>query len=442
MNALERLIALLVLAAGFVFTSGQAKAYPAAVTPGACSNAPCYSYRAAVGYAYYPTPQQAADSQVGRASVGGCGTILTATAYGVGPTAYWTATCTAGSVSAVTFNTVSRTPDQPVYSCPGGGTLSGVSCVCPSGQTDTGTACVDQQAELCNALAGTETYASAPGSISPGASSCNATGCMTTFADTLIRIKDKQGVTVTEGAAKFTGATCTFSPETGSTEDTCPQGFQGDVNGVQTCVKYDPKLNTIETTGKSEKETTEGGNSTQQSISSTTSCSNGSCNTTTTTTTVVNGGTPTTKTETKTEPQSDFCRDNPRSPQCSEDGTFSGACDSPAVCTGDAVQCAQAVAAHKLQCSSVALPSAVSDAAGSVVGGEIPDGFFIDGPSLTPPEAMPAAGACPLVDQEIPWLGEHTLTFSISRFCPHMETIRAFLSVFGALAFALIVFRG
>lgn len=139
---------------------------------------------------------------------------------------------------------------------------------------------------------------------------------MTTFAGTLIRITDRQGVTVTEGAATFTGATCTYSAETGSADDTCPQGYQGEVNGVQTCVPYDPKLNTIETQGGTESEVTEGGDTTNTSTSSSTVCNNGSCSTTTTTTTVVNGGTPSTRTETRTEPQSDFCRDNPRSPQC------------------------------------------------------------------------------------------------------------------------------
>lgn len=82
-----------------------------APSPDACTFAPCYSYRAAVGYPYFPTPTQAAQSQVGRTNVGGCGTILTAWATGIGLAARWHATCTAGSISNVSFSVESRAPD-------------------------------------------------------------------------------------------------------------------------------------------------------------------------------------------------------------------------------------------------------------------------------------------------------------------------------------------
>lgn len=85
------------------------------VDPGTCTSSPCYSYRAAAGYPFFPTPHQAAQSQVGRVQVSSCGTIVTAWATGIGASARWHASCTAGSLSNVPFTTDLRTPDtQPV----------------------------------------------------------------------------------------------------------------------------------------------------------------------------------------------------------------------------------------------------------------------------------------------------------------------------------------
>lgn len=331
-----------------------------------------------------------------------------------------------------------------VATCPANTTLAGNTCTCNAGYVEEGGACVperNEQEELCHALSGQETYVTGAGNLTPGGAVCNPTGCMVTMAETIIRVTTKTGQKIVEGAATFGGGTCEYSAETGATEDDCKGGSKGNVNGVEVCAKYDPNLNTIESVKKSESTVEEGGDTTTTTTTSSTACTNGSCTTTTTTTVNVNG-TPTTKTETAKEPQSDFCQKNPRAEQCSDKGSFAGSCGSAPTCSGDAVQCAQAIAAHKLQCAAVELPASVSEAATGVVGAEMPPGLFIAGPTLTPPEAMPTAGACPLVDQEIPWIEGYSLTFPISQFCPHMETIRAFLSVFGALAFSLIVFRG
>jgi len=329
---------------------------------------------------------------------------------------------------------------QQGSACPANSTLSGGTCVCNSGYTEEAGACVVQKSEqelLCESLNGTETYITGGAGLTPGGSSCNATGCAVTVADTIIKVTDRTGKTSVEGAGTFTGATCQYTAETGNTEDTCPGGSVGEVNGVQVCAKYDPNLNTIESTSKSESTTQEGSNTTQESKTTSTICTNGSCTTTTNTTTNVNG-TPSTKTQTKTESQADFCKENPRAPQCAEAGKFGGQCGS-FTCTGDAVQCAQAKAASDLACSVDKLPPGVADAAAEVLGEGMPEGLFINGSSLQPPTAV--TGSCTLVDQEIPLIFEQSLTVKWSTFCQYMDTIRAAIGVFGALAFALIVFR-
>jgi len=237
--------------------------------------------------------------------------------------------------------------------CSGGATYANGSCGCtaPLVVNSAGNACIEENAVLCDGLSGTETYASAPGNIAPGASSCNATGCQTNFAGTVIRVKNAEGVYVTEGAATFTGATCTYSSETGSDTDTCPGGSQGTINGIATCVPYDPSLNTIESVKDSTNSVDDGTNETVTGKTTTTVCgATGSCVTTTVTQTSVNGGAPTTTTETTEEPRNDFCKENPRDPQCAN-SAFAGSCAGGFTCTGDAIQCASARQIHELNCT-------------------------------------------------------------------------------------------
>lgn len=326
---------------------------------------------------------------------------------------------------------------QTVSSCPANSTLVGAQCSCNSNFEQVGSTCVNASEVLCNALSGTETYASTPGNVNPGASSCNPTGCAATFGGTVIRVKNAQGQYVTEGAVTFTGGTCTYSAESGVTEDACPGGTQGEVNGVSTCVPYDPKLNTIETVKDSETTEEEGTETTNTTTTSSTTCANGKCTTTTDTTKTVNG-VPTTKQTTTNEPQSEFCTKNPKAAQCIEGGQFGGVCGA-FTCSGDAVQCAQALASQKLFCAVESLPSEVSAEAAEVVGADIPEGYFINGPSLSAP--TPVSGTCALVDVSVNWIFESTLSLELSRFCQYMDSIRLMMGLFGSLAYALIVFR-
>jgi hypothetical protein len=56
---------------------------------------------------------------------------------------------------------------------------------------------------------------------------------------------------------------------------------------------------------------------------------------------------------TTTQPQDDFCRDNPKHPICKDDGdtSFGGSCEGGFTCNGDAAQCAQAKGVYEVKCS-------------------------------------------------------------------------------------------
>lgn len=327
--------------------------------------------------------------------------------------------------------------------CPANSTGT-TSCTCNSGYEELAGACVNPSEALCGALSGTETYASAPGNIAPGASSCNASGCMTTFANTLIRVRNAQGQYVTEGAATFTGATCTYSESTGSAQDTCPGGSSGQINGITTCVPYDPKLNTIETVGESTETTTEGTDTTSTSTTSTTTCNNGSCTTTTNVTTSVNGGPPTTKTTTSNEPQSDFCTKNPRSPQCGEGGHFGGGCGS-FTCSGDAVQCALTLEVHRQNCKLNAdTPEALlftqeKNREGNQTE-DLPGNETIPfGPGNY--DSSDAIGGAQCVSDLTVSVWMVNATLPLSNICPHMAWLRYALLALGSLGWMFIVFR-
>lgn len=305
---------------------------------------------------------------------------------------------------------------------------------------------VDPQEELCNALSGTETYASGPGNIAPGASSCNASGCMTTFANTLIRVKNAQGQYVTEGAATFTGAVCTYSETTGSAEDTCRGGSSGQVNGVTVCVPYDPSENTIETVGGSESSTTEGGDTTNSTTTSTTTCSNGSCTTTTNVTTNVNGGTPSTKTTTTTEPQTDYCTKNPKATQCSESGSFTGSCTSSFVCKGDAIECATAKAVNDQLCKFKQVfemdPAIKSYAEAVMAGTEDPNPR--KNPTVVPlgtfNQSNPLSSACPM---DVPFsVAGMSLVIPLAENCAWLQLLGNMLVAVSLLGATLFVLRG
>lgn len=346
------------------------------------------------------------------------------------------------------------------YTCPANSTLVGSSCNCNAGYQQEGGTCVVQQTDeqrYCSEQNGT--FAVGVSAPKPSGSSglSDYTMCyanqysLSPCSGTLqpdICAENQDGKWFCTGKVAFNAS----QPCTGTTTPTTPEAVPsplpeplppgkcpGTVNGVTVVVPC--SSTTTKTTTEKSGSDSSGNASTESKERQTTCTGAGSCSTTTTTVTTTNGVS-VTKTETTTQPKGEFCAQNPGALECGDSSSFGGDCASDFTCQGDAIQCAQALAAKKLQCAAVEVPAEVRDSASSVLGAELPEGLFINGPSLTPPTAMPAAGACPLLDQEIPWLGEHKLNFQLSRFCPYMQSIRAFLGLFGALAFALIVFRG
>lgn len=452
MAAVPRLIVALFvwLVAGSAFA-----AFPATpVNPGSCTVAPCVEYSLPnANMTWHATRQAACAQRVANLQVSAPSEapwVVLNALYGTGG-----AQCLYrnknGTEYSGAYTTRTVPPVTAEYTCPANSTLSGSSCTCtsPYVQNSSNTGCEappDPQEELCNALSGTETYASGPGNIAPGASSCNATGCMTTFANTLIRVRNAQGQYVTEGAATFTGGTCTYSEITGTAEDTCPGGASGQVNGVTVCVPYDGTENTIETVGESESTSTEGDTTTSTSTTSTTTCSNGSCTTTTNVTTNVNGGTPTTKTTTTAEPQDEFCRKNPTATQCKENGSFTGNCNSSFVCKGDAIQCATAKAANEQLCKFKDMLE--MDTATRALVDKVLAGTWEKNPKDEPrtenlgsfDQSNPLSGACP-GDIAIS-IATVSVVIPLGSFCPQLQMMGNLLVAFTLLSATVFVFRG
>jgi hypothetical protein len=383
----------------------------------------------------YPSPQAAIGSKYGAGTSEIALIFQTATDYQAwwgSPSYTWKesskfvtsgSSCGAGSVDV-----------GGVCSCPGGLDASGLTCAPP----------VDPQQELCNALKGTEVYGSIPGNHSPGSTSCNVLGCSATLAGTVLRVKDASGQYVTEGALTFTDQVCTYSAESGSVEDSCPGGASGELNGVTVCVPYDPNMNTIESV-KATTSTTANGSGTSSTVTTTnTTCTNGSCNTTSTTVVNVNG-TPSSETKNTQEPQTDFCAKNPNDPQCSNKGSFSGACSAGFTCSGDAVQCAIARELHSQNCklNAISTESAIYDASKGKTGNQTTDlpgnEAHTFGPASFDQTDALGGGSC-ISDLSIEVLG-NTVTLPTSNVCPYLLWLRSALLAIGAILWIVIVFR-
>lgn len=242
----------------------------------------------------------------------------------------------------------------------------GATCTCHAPQyTDNATnngCMLSPEAQTCTLAAqtGVEEWMTVKGAPGVGTTSCSASGCAVKWQSTVTYTDKTSGEVTTEGNTKFTGQTCTGSPETSASKDTCPGGSLGTVNGVSTCVNFDPDTNVIKSTSAGTTTTsitpsTPGGTGTgvtTVNTGTTTVCNAGACNTTTTTTTTNPDGTTKTESETTSEPQADYCNDRPKDPACM-DSTFAGSCSGNYSCTGDAVMCAAATAINRLRCDLV-----------------------------------------------------------------------------------------
>lgn len=259
---------------------------------------------------------------------------------------------------------------------------------------------------------------------------------------------------------------------TSSTPDltACKPGqvpYTGTVNGKTVTVCGAPSKTSgtqTETTSNSSSTTTNNNGTQTTSTTNTgdskttkTTCENGTCTTTTTSSSSSGGGSGTSGgssssgTQTKTESQESFCKSNPQALVCKQqdESSFGGSCGAFS-CSGDAVQCAQARAAHDLLCEvklSDTDPNVIAGkagAAGGLVPGDHPGAngqtqAFALSSMLDSTPLFGTSGDC-IADKTVPMMGQ-TLTLPFSRMCGALELLgNAFLAAC-FLAAGMIVFR-
>lgn len=208
--------------------------------------------------------------------------------------------------------------------CPAAGSVVGTSAskYGGSGSSNGGLICISQCKVQASACAGNGT---SYGCVGPFV----ATGesCTSQTSPAPVPPEDPRTKCIEKGMA--------YGTVNGVVVCTAPSQTSQQSSSTQTTTNKDPATNTTTTT------------TTNQQTS--TSCDGDNCTTTTTTT---NASTGQSTTQQSDQTKGDFCKENPSSPYCKAEGTFSGACDSGPACTGDAVQCAQAAEVFKLRCLS------------------------------------------------------------------------------------------
>lgn len=228
------------------------------------------------------------------------------------------------------------------------------------------------------------------------------------------------------------------------TAGTCP----GTVNGQSVCLPCDKSKETGTTTKTESSSTTASGASSpsssgtsRDSTTTKTECSGGQCKTTTTTTSTGADGTSTDKTTETTEPQSDYCTDNPKAAVCKgTESSWGGTCDA-FTCDGDAVQCAQAKGAWELACTlQTDSSSTVVQTGQQAVAGTLSDSKPTETTaSIGQFNAQnPYQGTCPQ-DVTVAVAG-HSFIIPLSESCSWIQAIGWFLVAGATLAGARIAF--
>lgn len=351
-----------------------------------------------------------------------------------------------------------------------GATLSGSTCTCPSGDVlgSDGASCVVPDA--CASSAGSQVkgvFMQTTGlGIQPD-SVCNA-GCSAVVAD-------NQGAMIGCDAA---GTSCLYGPVTvivrdspctastspassSSSSDTQPfpnpppAGMcPGTVNGVAVNV---PCSTTQTSTGSgatpSTGATADGPATVASSPAGTTpgtstsgqvtTCSSGSCTTTTTKATNNADGTTTTQSSSATVPQSQFCQQNPTSPQCAAtQDAYSSNCNQGAavpVCTGDPIACATANALAQQNCQSQYVDPATQAGITSLQTNGTSPSAGDSSISLAGMAPATEVASCAVSDTTIT-VGPMTLNFPLGTvLCPKLAMIHAAVMAFGSFLWVIIV---
>ena len=319
--------------------------------------------------------------------------------------------CAAGQTTAYVATGDLFCTGATVYTCPatGGWTLSGTNCTrpdCAAGQVHNPTTGVCE----ADCTAGASTTAYRYRGTFRGATAGVFTGTATPVPSTLCDgscVMTPESVTnCTAAAAVGSPVSCSYAgPKTGAgcvpsdgnttsgepsdngtppTYDPCHASGKvaGTIDGVPVCTGESPK--STEST-----KTTTTPTSTTNTTTSTYCDGAGACSTTTSSTytsggsgangtgagsTTVPGTGPGTAgegkpAETEKQEKSSFCEENPDSPICKATA-FSGACTASApACDGDAVQCAQAAEAWKINCAIRTEPTDAAYVLGKAISG-------------------------------------------------------------------------
>lgn len=357
------------------------------------------------------------------------------------------------------------------YSCPatGGWTLSGTNCTrpdCPAGQVRDGSgACVNDctagspgetsfyTGQFSGCGAGTVGKCSKPsvGPYSP-APSTGCDGTCVVNATTRTSCSSEVGLPGAPVSCHYsgtkTGASCSGGNGPAPTYDPCfGEGkVAGTISGVPVCTGEAPKSTESTKTTTTPTSTT--------NTTTTTYCDgDGACSTTTTSTytsggsgpngtgagsTTVPGTGPGTAgegkpAETEKQEKSSFCEENPDSPIC-KSTSFSGACTASApACDGDAVQCAQAAEAWKINCAIRTEPTDAAYVLGKSIssGGADPVKSPLDPSLLTSVDVAgivtgagsvrTLSGSC--IPPQTFTVGGKAYTFDTTLFCQFAEII-------------------
>lgn len=357
---------------------------------------------------------------------------------------------------------------------------------CGPGLAFNGTSCIDEstaKCQLATPLGGPSTSWSYAGEY-PGYGGGYCIGGCSYDLHGSESYDKKSGMSAAVGSMKPTGGTCssTKNPVTGdpsvNTADPstvpppsspnpsgCASGgvpYKGTVNGKSVTVCGSAtKTSTTDSTQKDSSSTrTDSGGTTSGSGSETTTtkttCADGKCTTTTTKTDSVNGGASApggsqgSQTETKTESQADYCKDNPTQPICKEDGdsSFGGSCGA-FNCDGDAIQCAIAREQHQRNCQLFEDRTPMTEIGEGAAGagnrpsdhpGNNPDDIDVGARMAGVARENPFGDGCPR-DFDLAVMG-NVVTVPLSNACDVLKLMGEIAVAFAFIAGARIVMSG
>jgi len=287
-----------------------------------------------------------------------------------------TASCSINQSPGVVFSVYSPIALTQSSGCNANATLSGSTCTCNSGYTQSGNLCV-ANTPVCPS-AGTKVSGTFGGSGALPATLC-ILGCT---------------VNVTSGASggspktfevygmQSAGTSCTVGSGVATAEPSeapapptpCQTGTcSGTVNGVQMCLKCSNSENKASNTNVTNN--ADGSQTSKLTVTSQKINPDGTVTTTTSTYTTqypAGGGSPTTAvtSESKTDDQRSFCKENPELAMC-KDSSFGGSCGA-FQCTGDGIQCAIAREQHNRNCEMFVTTTTLSTLGTAVAGGSDP----------------------------------------------------------------------